>query len=102
MKKVPCTADPADVLTKPKSYWEAAGLLESVGVHVRSRQPLLSHATVGPNRDLRVGSRNPWCAYYHDRENEKYEMLELENARRTPPTTTRSLRTRMGSVSLRS
>ena len=39
VKKVPGTENPADVLTKPKSYGEMAGLLDRVGVHVRSRQP---------------------------------------------------------------
>ena len=37
VRKVAGTLNPADVLTKPKSYRESADLLESVGVQIRSR-----------------------------------------------------------------
>ena len=59
-KKIPGACNPADALTKPKSYHEVAELLEDMGVRIVQRQPpllrpLLRHATTGPNRGLRLG-----------------------------------------------
>ena len=38
VRKVPGTSNPADILTKPKSYREGADLLEGIGVHIRNRR----------------------------------------------------------------
>ena len=53
VRKVHGTENPADVLTKPKSYGEMAGLLDRVGVRVWCRRS--RHATTGPNRDHCLG-----------------------------------------------
>ena len=49
VNKIPGDVNPADVLTKPKSFREVAELLEGVGVHVRSRRE------DGPSGDVRPG-----------------------------------------------